>query len=105
MGGMNPSEAEMASISSALGDGFTKEAFVDLMSKRGRKGPTDELEVAFQAFDVDGSGLIDAEELKGLMEKLQIPVSEEDVAAMIDIADEKGRGGIDYRQFKQWLIG
>ena len=51
---------------------------------------------AFRVFDIDGDGLIDAQELRLTMRNLGENLSDEDVKAMIRAADKNGDGKIDY---------
>lgn len=47
-------------------------------------------------FDIDGNGVIDAQELRLTMQNLGENLSEEDVQCMIAEADMNGDGKIDY---------
>lgn len=49
-----------------------------------------------QVFDIDGNGVIDADELRLTMRNLGENLSDEDVKAMIRAADKNGDGKIDY---------
>lgn len=56
----------------------------------------DEVRQAFRIFDIDGDGLIDAQELRLTMQNLGENLSDDDVRAMIKSADKNGDGKIDY---------
>lgn len=58
-----------------------------------------EMRQAFQVFDIDGDGLIDAHELRQTMANLGENLSDEDVRAMIKEADKNGDGKVDYDEF------
>jgi len=51
---------------------------------------------AFRVFDIDGDGLIDADELRQTMANLGEQLSETDVRAMIREADRNGDGKVDF---------
>ena len=55
-----------------------------------------ELRQAFRVFDIDGDGLIDADELRQTMANLGEQLSEHDVRAMIREADRNGDGKVDF---------
>ena len=59
----------------------------------------DEFREAFAAYDSDGGGSIDAEELKALMASVgQIP-SDDELQEMIKVADADGSGTVDFYEF------
>jgi Ca2+-binding EF-hand superfamily protein len=54
----------------------------------------------FKAFDKDGNGYIDKEELKNTMTNdLGIPLTEKETTEMINEADVNKDGKIDYNEF------
>jgi len=55
-----------------------------------------ELRQAFRVFDIDGDGLIDAQELRQTMANLGESLSDHDVHAMIREADRNGDGKVDF---------
>jgi calmodulin len=59
----------------------------------------EEMRQAFRVFDIDGNGLIDANELKVTMFNLGENLSDRDVKQMIKLADRNGDGKIDYEEF------
>lgn len=61
-----------------------------------KKSEEQEMRQAFRVFDIDGNGLIDAQELRLTMKNLGENLSDEDVKAMIRAADKNGDGKIDY---------
>jgi len=56
----------------------------------------DEMRAAFRVFDLDGDGLIDAEELRLTMSQLGETVTDADVDAMIRSVDRNNDGKVDY---------
>lgn len=57
----------------------------------------EELREAFQLFDEDNKGYISANELKNVMEKLGVNLTEDEISGMIREADFDGDGRINYR--------
>ncbi|ESO07720.1 hypothetical protein HELRODRAFT_170263 [Helobdella robusta] len=60
------------------------------------KAEQEELRHAFQVFDIDGNGYIDARELKITMSKLGENLSDREVKRMMKMADRNNDGKIDY---------
>jgi ribosomal protein L12E/L44/L45/RPP1/RPP2 len=58
---------------------------------------------AFDHFDADGSGCIDAGELQTVLEEFGQQVSQEELDAMIAEVDEDNNGEIDYDEFIQMM--
>ena len=56
----------------------------------------EEMRQAFKVFDIDGNGVIDAQELKLTMRNLGENLSDRDVSSMLDAADLNKDGKIDY---------
>merc|ERR1712118_580856 len=67
------------------------------------KGLTDdqiqEIREAFDLFDTDGSGTIDAKELKVAMRALGFEPKKEEIRKMINDIDKDGNGAIDFNEF------
>jgi hypothetical protein len=59
---------------------------------------------SFALFDVDGSGEIDAEELKSVAKKLGVPMSDDDIAEAMAVMDEDGSGEVDLEEFTSWCV-
>jgi hypothetical protein len=57
----------------------------------------------FQEFDTDGSGSIDATELKVAMRRLGLNMSDEDVQAMMQISDTDNSGEIELNEFENMI--
>ena len=83
------------------------EEFLSMMSRRMAATSCDdekaklrrqeaELQQAFRVFDIDGDGLIDADELKQTMANLGETLSDHDIHAMIKEADRNGDGKVDF---------
>ena len=58
-----------------------------------------EFKEAFDQYDSDGSGSIEAPELKNLMESIGSTPSDDEVVEMIRIADADGSGSVDFFEF------
>ena len=58
--------------------------------------------IAFNKFDKDGSGAIDAQELQAVSSELGQPLSEEQLATALKDLDLNGDGVIDLKEFKRW---
>ena len=57
----------------------------------------------FATFDVDLSGTIDVDELRALMAELCVPVSEQELAAAMEVIDKDNSGTIGFEEFHRWL--
>jgi len=75
-------------------------------TKTGRKGRADlteeqkqEIKEAFDLFDTDGSGRIDAKELKVAMRALGFEPKKDEIKKMIADVDKEGTGTIEYQDF------
>ncbi|XP_010269961.1 PREDICTED: caltractin-like [Nelumbo nucifera] len=58
-----------------------------------------EIKEAFELFDTDGSGTIDAKELNVAMRALGFEMTEEQIEQMIADVDKDGSGAIDFDEF------
>merc|ERR1711933_157563 len=58
-----------------------------------------EIKEAFDLFDTDGSGEIDAKELKAAMRALGFEPKKEEIQKMISDVDDDGSGTIGYEEF------
>lgn len=66
------------------------------MSRKVQKSDTEsELREAFRIFDKDGSGTINADELRQVMKALGEDLSSTEIDEMIKEADKNGDGSID----------
>lgn len=64
------------------------------------RDPEEEIRKAFSLFDEDGSGRISLKALKKVAKELGEPLSEDELAAMIDEFDKDGDGMINEEEFK-----
>ncbi|GMI12669.1 hypothetical protein TrVE_jg3124 [Triparma verrucosa] len=64
----------------------------------------EEIASAFRSFDDDGSGTIDASELKSILTQIDDKLSADDIKAMMAEADVDGDGTINYEEFANMLI-
>ncbi|WJX65408.1 putative calcium-binding protein cml13, variant 2 [Trifolium repens] len=62
-----------------------------------------EIKEAFELFDTDGSGTIDAKELNVAMRALGFEMTEEQIEQMIADVDKDGSGAIDYDEFEHMM--
>merc|ERR1712216_645005 len=62
-----------------------------------------EIREAFDLFDTDGSGTIDAKELKVAMRALGFEPKNEEIKKMIADIDKDGSGTIDFEEFLQMM--
>jgi len=82
-----------------------------VMAANKKKGPKPELteeqkqeiREAFDLFDSDGSGTIDAKELKVAMRALGFEPKKEEIKKMISDIDKDGSGTIDFNEFLQMM--
>ncbi|KAH8387070.1 hypothetical protein KR093_004555, partial [Drosophila rubida] len=63
-----------------------------------------EISNTFAILDVDGSGLISARELQGMMSVFGYENSEEDIQRMIDVVDDDGSGKLNCAKFCAALL-
>ena len=63
-----------------------------------------EIKEAFDLFDTDGSGKIDAKELKVAMKALGFETKKEEIRKIISDIDKEGSGQIDYRDFTDLMV-
>ncbi|KAL5659417.1 hypothetical protein ACJX0J_032580, partial [Zea mays] len=62
-----------------------------------------EIKEAFDLFDTDNSGTIDAKELNVAMRALGFEMTEEQIRQMIADVDKDGSGAIDYEEFEHMM--
>ena len=62
-----------------------------------------EIREAFDLFDTDGSGTIDAKELKVAMRALGFEPKKEEIKKMIADIDKDGSGTIDFNEFLEMM--
>ncbi|KAM0975713.1 hypothetical protein FF1_018748 [Malus domestica] len=62
-----------------------------------------EIKEAFELFDTDGSGTIDAKELNVAMRALGFEMTEEQINQMIADVDKDGSGAIDFDEFAHMM--
>jgi len=64
-----------------------------------------EIREAFDLFDTDGSGTIDAKELKVAMRALGFEPKKDEVKKMVNDLDRDGDGTVDFQEFLQMMSG
>ena len=67
------------------------------------KEQKEELKEAFEVFDADGDGHINAEELKIVLEAAGRKMTEDEVKEKIAEVDEDGAGELEYDEFLQLM--
>ena len=94
---------QIIQIADTDGDGeIDYKEFVDLikgvMKNKGAQGDQD-LRRAFAIFDQDGNGSISASELKIVLDRIGIVMTDFEIANTIREADTDGNGEVDYNEF------
>merc|ERR1719326_1287094 len=80
------------------------EEFLRLMASKINEGDTvEEMREAFLVFDRDRSGSVTASELKHVMNNFGETVTDEEVEAMIQQADEDGDGELSFEDFYHFI--
>lgn len=75
--------------------------FSDFMAKHMVEQMTDrDLRDAFALLDKDGSGAIDADEFRDVMNSIDTEFNKKDIEEMVRMADKDGNGEIDFQEFK-----
>ncbi|XP_074558769.1 putative calcium-binding protein CML18 [Curcuma longa] len=93
---------DMIAEMDADGDGFVDlQEFADF-HLRGAGGDK-ELREAFDVYDLDGNGLISAEELHRVLKQLGEKCSVKDCKRMIRSVDVDGDGNVDFEEFKRMM--
>lgn len=64
----------------------------------------EDIDAAFDAFDADGSGFIDAKEISKVCEQLGVDASGAEIAELIAQADTDGDGKISKEEFSKSVI-
>ena len=57
----------------------------------------------FRKYDADGGGTLDPDELRVLLDELNIPMTDEELVELFEELDEDGEGGIDFDEFYTWF--
>jgi hypothetical protein len=57
----------------------------------------------FRKFDADGGGTLDPDELRVLLDELNVPMTDEELVELFEELDEDGEGGIDFDEFYTWF--
>merc|ERR1712227_845113 len=64
-----------------------------------------EIKEAFELFDTDGSGSIDANELKTAMRALGFTPTKDEIAKMLKDLDVDGNGSVEFNEFLDLMSG
>lgn len=107
--GQRPSDEELLEMvrdvsEDKMYDTIEFNEFLQMMSKQQRKGLSqDTLKDAFRIFDKDDDGFISVEELRSIMKNLGDKMTDEELDEMLDTADTKHDGLINYSEFVMLL--
>lgn len=107
--GHNPTEAEILEMIKELDKDsngtISFNEFTLLMADKMKNMDTeDDVRDAFRVFDVNGIGLISAQELRHVVTNLGEKLSDEEANEMIRVADADGDGLINYNDFINMMI-
>jgi calmodulin len=61
------------------------------------------IQQVFLEIDTNNNGFLEPEEIRALMTKAQVEITDEDLETMIQGADTNGDGKIDIQEFKKLL--
>ena len=64
----------------------------------------EDIRTAFDQFDTDGRGVIDASAIKVIFRALQFEPTSEQIQQMIQKVDKTGAGTVDFKEFLELLI-
>lgn len=78
---------------------YFQRAAMNILVKLSTKESLSKLTDQFKALDLDGTGLINANEIKTYIESQKLNLSENEIQAMIDELDYAGNGKINYSEF------
>jgi len=108
--GQNPREEDLrALIDDVDDDGSGRieigEFLVLMANKMREKDKPEELDIAFNIFDKDGDGTVDAKELKDVLKSLCGNIEDEEVDNLIKAADEDEDGLLNKQEFINFMSG
>ncbi|KAG0225032.1 hypothetical protein B0O80DRAFT_439853 [Mortierella sp. GBAus27b] len=78
---------------------FTLDDFITMMTPKEDEFAQDEVSRVFQLFDTERNGAIRLEDLKRVVAKLDLQMTDEDLREMINEADPSGRGEVNEKAF------
>lgn len=62
-----------------------------------------QLQLVFRTIDLDGNGTLDHDELKIAFHAVQMPISDDEISALIKEVDSDGDGALNFEEFKQYM--
>ena len=63
-----------------------------------------ELRAAFKIFDVDGSGMIEIEDIKYALKLMGEPITDDEIKEILEIGDCDKDGSISYEEFMKLVL-
>ena len=81
------------------GESILKRAALNMLIKMSHTKELKELSNEFKKIDTDGTGIIDAEELRKVFEDCSIEITAESITSIITELDYQGNGKINYSEF------
>lgn len=109
--GQNPTEAELQNMINEVDDDGNRtieiDEFVDMMKDKVLlvNGENDDLilQETFSVFDVDKTGMVTCENLHQVFNSFGIKCSEDEIKQMIEGADLKKDGHVDFEEFEAMI--
>ncbi|XP_052765790.1 neo-calmodulin-like [Mya arenaria] len=105
----NPTDKEIADFIKKLdtdNSGFLElDEFIKFFKEYKGKHQNDEKAIrnAFKAFDKNGNGMIEASELRAIMQRCGQTLSDSEIEEMIKVADSNHDGKINYNEFVEFI--
>jgi Ca2+-binding EF-hand superfamily protein len=85
---------------------ISKEEYLTAMGEMPPKNHKEaSMRSCFRSFDKDGSGSIDAKELKAALKECGSNMSDEEVNRLIQLVDKDGSGSLNYEEFIAKVFG
>ena len=103
--GRNPTKIELKDMVNEVDmDSNGSIDFTEFLAMMGADMKDEEMREAFKMFDLDGDGLIDANEIKQGMKIMGEEVTDEEVLEIMKDLDVDGDGFVNYTEFHNMMI-
>eukprot|EP00090_Calanus_glacialis_P027075 TRINITY_DN42614_c0_g1_i1.p1 TRINITY_DN42614_c0_g1~~TRINITY_DN42614_c0_g1_i1.p1 ORF type:complete len:185 (-),score=56.21 TRINITY_DN42614_c0_g1_i1:12-566(-) len=103
--GRNPTKTELKDMVNEVDmDSNGSIDFTEFLAMMGADMKDEEMREAFKMFDLDGDGLIDANEIKQGMKIMGEEVTDEEVLEIMKDLDVDGDGFVNYTEFHNMMI-